>query len=381
LLAAPLTRLANDTIYRICLNFLQSDAFAQVLDTAARALHRGVMAVVRNDEPLLNEMGGQVVLNLRPVVERVVEELAGERGLEALSNLDIPEDAGIIVVSEEADHPWLWDLVRWIDDFNPVIPIIAIVILALGILVAPNRRRAIIAAGAGLAIVAGLMLLALAVPVKELSTTWPPTPEGEQAVSNIYDILLDSFRRQQFAVVFVGLGMVLVGTAAGDRRLVRAAQSAARRRKDVDASGLVQERAGALRLAGLVVAAVILILWPEPGLRTVITIGVLLAIYLAIIWVLASNSELAQRARTWLADTLTGAADGPIQRGGLVGWVARHVGILRLIGIVIAACLVAFVWNLSLSGFILIAGAVLLYLAIIEAASVMAREPLESPDD
>jgi hypothetical protein len=380
LLAAPLTRLANETIYRICFNFLQSDAFQQVLETSARTMHRAVMAVVTNDSPLLDEVNGQVVLNLRPVIAQVIQELAGERAEAALTQLDIPEDAGMIVVSEESDHPWLWKLVRWIDDFNPVVPIIALIFFALGILLAKNRRRAVIATGATLALVAGLGLLALAVPVKELATTWPPTVEGKEAASEVYNELLDSFRQQQLFVVLVGLGMVVVGTAAGDRRVVRTVRSAVARNGEEQAQvgSLLRERAGALRLAGLAIAGIALILWPDPDLRTVITIVGLLAVYLMIIWIAASESEAAISSRNFVANRFTN--DEPIQRTGFIAWLAEHAGMLRLLGIVLGAVLILFVWDLSLRGFVLIAAFELLYFAIIEWASTAARQPPGSVD-
>jgi hypothetical protein len=238
LLAGPLERLATESVYRICLEFLQSDGFADVLETAARTIHRAVTAVISNDDPLLDEVGGQVVLNLRPVIERAIEALAGERGLEAVENLDIPEDAGMIVISEESDHPWLWRLVRWIDDFNPVIPIVAAAILILGIALAKSRRRAIIAVGGSLAVVSGLTLIALGAPLKELATSWTQTDQGHEAATQVYDILLDSFRRQHFFIVVFGLGMVV-------------AASAVRREDREGIDEFVRARPGPLRLAGL----------------------------------------------------------------------------------------------------------------------------------
>ena len=382
LLAAPLTRLARETINRICLDILRSDAFDTILETAARAAHKAVTAVIKNDKGLIEQNNGRVVLNLRPVIVQVVENLAGERAEAALMRVDIPEDAGIIVISEENDNAWLWKLVRWIDDFNPVVPIIVALIFLLAIVVAKSRRRALIAIGATLAIVSGLMLLALAAPVKELATTWPPTDEGKQAAENVYDILLDDFRQQQAFIVIFGLVVVVIGAAAGDRRVVEAARAAVTRREGADAGGLIRERAGALRLAGLFVAGVILIVWPEPGLRTVIGVGVLLALYLGAIWLVASDSDRAKLARERLAENLVASRDVPVeQRTGFVGWVAAHAGLLRLVGLLVGAALVLFVWDVTLGGLVLIAAAVLIYLALIEWATTEVRQPLDSTEE
>jgi hypothetical protein len=154
----------------------------------------------------------------------------------------------------------------------------------------------------------------------------------------------------------------------------------ARKGGETDGGGLVRERAGGLRLLGLGIAGVVLILWPDPGLRVVISVGVLLAIYLATLWMLASDSESAAGLRSRLGDSLGASRDLPVQQGGFVGWMATHTGILRLLGIVIAGLLVLFVWDLSLGGFVLIAAALLLYLAVIEWASNAARQPPDSTD-
>jgi hypothetical protein len=382
LLAAPLTRLARETINRICLDILRSDAFDAILETAARVTHRAVMAIVKNERGLIQENNEQVVLNLRPVIVQVVENLAGERAEAALMRVDIPEDAGIIVISEENDNAWLWKLVRWIDDFNPVVPIIVALIFLLAIVIAKSKRRALIATGAALAIVSGLMLLALGAPVKELATMWPATDEGKQAAENVYDILLDDFQRQQAFIVVLGVGLVVVASAAGDRRVIEAARAVVTRREGADAGGLIRERAGALRLAGLFVAGVILIVWPEPGLRTVIAVGVLLALYLGGIWLIASDSDWATRSRERLSESMVASGDLPAQRRtGFVGWLAVHAGLLRLVGLLVGAALVLFVWDVTLGGLVLIAAAVLIYLALIEWALTEARRPLDSAEE
>jgi hypothetical protein len=377
LLAAPITRLATDTIYDLCLRALQSDALNQILDTALRATHRAVMAVIDDDQGLLQESNGQIVLNLRPVIESVVQQLAGERGEEALGRLDIPEDAGMIVIRDEAQNPWIWKAAKWIDDFDPIIPIVTAVVFILAILVAKSRRRAIIAVGATLAIVAGLTLLALGAPVKELATSWPRTDEGQEAAKEAYDIILNSFRRQQFFTVILGLGMVLVASAAGDRRLAEAVRRSARREDGAvegGFTGFVEERAVALRLAGLLIAGVVLVLWPDPDLRTVLTVGLLLVVYLGLIYLIASNDSWATSAREKLGQWMTGMGDEPVvPPSGFVGWVVRHAGLLRLLGIVVGAALVLFVWDLSLRGMVLIVAAELLYLAGIEWALASAR--------
>jgi hypothetical protein len=374
LLAAPLTRLATQTVYDICLDILQSDAFSTVLETALRTTHKAVMAVIKDDSALLSETNGQVILNLRPVIEQVVQELAGDRGQEALSQLNIPDDAGQIVIRDQAENPWIWKVAKWVDDFDPIIPIVTAIVFLLAIAIARSRRRAIIATGATLAIVAGLTLLALGAPVKELATSWPKTDEGKEATKQAYDIILNSFRRQQFITVLFGLGMVAVASAAGDKRVV-AMLRRSERREEGGFEGFVRERVVGLRLAGLALAGVILILWPDPTLRTVLTVGFLLVTYLGLIYLFASESSWAASARSSLAGWTAGMADEQGEAPpGVVGWVVRHAGILRVAGIVVGAALVLFVWDLSLGGMVLIVAGELLYLALIEWAVASTRQ-------
>ena len=189
-----------------------------------------------------------------------------------------------------------------------------------------------------------------------------------------HDIILNSFRRQQFITVLFGLGMVAVASAAGDRRVV-AMLRRSERREEGGFEGFVRERVVGLRLAGLALAGVILILWPDPTLRTVLTLGFLLVTYLALIYLFGSESSWAASARSSLARWTAGMADeqGEVPPG-IFGWVVRHAGILRVLGIVVGAALVLFVWDLTLGGIVLIVAGELLYLALIEWAVASTRQ-------
>ena len=53
LLQEPLTQLARDRIYNLCLRLLESQPLADVRETALRAVHRALMAIVKEDVPLI----------------------------------------------------------------------------------------------------------------------------------------------------------------------------------------------------------------------------------------------------------------------------------------------------------------------------------------
>ena len=182
LLEGPLTRVARESIYRVVLKTLQDQPLANAREAALRGAHRALMAVIKQEGPL-EVQGSKVVLDLQPMIASVINELAGQRGTEFLQNVNLPEDTGKIVITEEANHPRLWTLARWIDDINPMVPIIATAILLLATVISRNHRRTLISVGITVAVVAGLAMLAIAGPLENLATSWPATPASSAGPS------------------------------------------------------------------------------------------------------------------------------------------------------------------------------------------------------
>ena len=121
--------------------------------------------------------------------------------------------------------------------------------------------------------------------------------------------------------------------------------------------------------------------WPAPATVRWMTLVILL-----ILWeVVPLTGLLPELFLPSLSKTLT------------VLWIDRHIYFEALLvtlyevaasmliacglGILVGAALLLFVWDVTLGGLVLIAAAVLIYLAVIEWAATEARQPLDSAEE
>jgi len=132
------------------------------------------------------------------------------------------------------------------------------------------------------------------------------------------------------------------------------------------------ERAVALRLAGLTAGALFIALWPDPPTRLTITVLALLASYLAGLWMATSDAEWAQKTRERISASLK--SPGPARQEpdkatapSAARWVVRRAAWLRVLGVA-AAALALVVLPFSYGAFLAVVVLLLLYLAAIDVA-------------
>jgi hypothetical protein len=186
---------------------------------------------------------------------------------------------------------------------------------------------------------------------------------------SVVDILTAGYKEQSLALV--GLGVIVSSIAAlfGETAVARAIRSSARRSTDAPSLGeALRERVAMLRVAGLIVGALVLIVWPDPTLRVYVTTLGLLAAYLALLFVISSDSEIARRARDeW--ELRRTRWFGSSRDGQHQGWIGRHAGVLRAAGIVAALALLLFWPEPTLRFAVMVIALGLIYLAAIDLAS------------
>jgi hypothetical protein len=373
ILEGPITRAARDAIYNVCIRILDSEALEGAREALLRTTHRAVTALVLNDGEYLEANGEQVVLNLRPLIGEAIRELAGEDAVEAAAER-VDEDFGRVVLVEDRNNGIWWKLAGWIDDINPVIPIISIAVLVLAVFVSRDRVRMVGRIGGFLVVVAGLVLLALAGPVKDIATSWPPRPEGQEAVAAIYEILLDSFRVQQVFIGVIGIGMVAFSAVARDPEIADVVKRARRREATeggIDFRAWVIRRMTTLRIAGLGIAAFLLLFWPDATTRVYATVLVIAVLYFGLLTLVASEAQWAYTARAYISRFFD--PGGERDTGAPLSFVARWGGWLRVAGVAVAALFLVLAPDISTRTVFLVIAATLLYLGAIEYFA--SREP------
>jgi len=381
LLEGPLTGVARDAVFRVTLRLIEAQPLEDVRDGALRAAHRVLTAIINDDVMALTVVGDNVVLDLGVILEEIVKDIGGEDGEGFLADIDIPEDAGQIVLTEKSDVPVLWTLAEWLHKYNPWVILAAIAVLALAVAISPHRRRTVIAAGLMLAVVAAIALLVVTEPLKEVATdAIAATPSGKTAAGATYDILVESFHLQQAFIVLIGVGLAAGGVMAGDPYLTAAVRSRFRRAapgaaaETFSLTAWIRERAVALRVGGLGVAALFLIAWPDPSTRLIVTVLVFAALYLAALAVAASDAAWAVSARSWLAQLWerylrvpeAPAADRTMRGRSPLHWVAARASWFRGIGIALGVVLLVAWPSLTFGAVVVVVALELLYLAGID---------------
>jgi hypothetical protein len=377
LLEGPLTGVARDAVYRVALRLIEEQPLQEAREAALRGAHRAIVAIINEDTAFLTRRGDEVILDLGVIVEAIVRDVGGDRADAFLESANLPPDAGVIVLSEKSDISVVWDVMDFLDKYYPVWAGVALVLFAIAVAVADNRRRTLIWVGATVAVVAAVQILVVAQPLKEALTDAAAEPDGKAAAKATYDVLVDSFKRQEVFVILIGLGLVAGGTLAGESELARAVRSTFRRREigaeQAGLGGWIRKRALPLRIGGLALGGLFLIGWPDPSTRLIVTVLVLVALYLAALALAASDAGWAVSARSWAGQVWEryfrvpeAAADRAAQGRSPLHWVAARAPWFRGIGILLGVILLV-AWPSPTFGTVVVVVALeLLYLAAID---------------
>ena len=370
ILERPIVSSARNVIYQVCVRIVQSDLGSNARDTVLRTVHRAFLAVVQNNNESLKTTNGQVVLDLRPLVVDAIDNLASERVASA-ADAKLSPDAGQIVLVEGRGQSGVWTLLGWLDDFDPVVPLVAIALLIVALVVSADRTRMLGFIGAAIVLTSGLAVFLASTPLKDLATNWPPRQEGRDAAASAYDVLLNSFRRQELYFAMAGMGLVSTSAIARHPQFFRSIRAhfsgAGDASEGVGLRSWITARSTAIRAAGLAVAAVTLELWPDPTTRVIITVLGALSSFIAIMWLVTSETEFAASTRKRV-----GRVIGPGRsqsQDARVPAIARWAGILRVAGIVVAAAVLLLAQKVTPGLLVLVFASVLLYLAIVDYLS------------
>ena len=166
-------------------------------DALARA-HALLRRLVRDESVDVEEEG--IVLDLHPVVEHVVSELALTVGRE------LPPDAGQITIVEHADFAEGFRAARWFDTIAPIFIALPFVGFALAVLISPARLFAIAACGFVAALTAGIRIFLLETPLASAAVNATfVLPDARGATRETYDVLAATFVSQEFVILIAGL--------------------------------------------------------------------------------------------------------------------------------------------------------------------------------
>ncbi|MER7708072.1 hypothetical protein ABTX81_34935 [Kitasatospora sp. NPDC097605] len=273
-LTSPLEGALTDLVHGAAQRVVTSEAFATVWEEAVRAGHATmVKALTGQGGGAVQLKNDEVVIDIGPMVERVKTELVNAGFAPAAK---IPEVHTSFVVFSSPDLAKIKGWFRLLQILGWWLPVITVLIAAIGVLTAFNRRRALV--GAALGIGAAMLLLGIALAVfRSYFLDHLPPDASPAAAGAVYDAIVDYLRTAVrmigFLAVVVALGAFFVGpsraavtvrsvTGHGVAALRASADSAGFRAGPVER--FVRRWKRWLGVAVLVVAAVVFVLWDHP---------------------------------------------------------------------------------------------------------------------
>ena len=281
---------------------VQSPAFADAWVQANRAAHAELV------KALTGEGGGAITvendtvsINLAAFIQTVKQQLVAA-GFSLAERIPQVEASFVLFQSR--------DITRARSGFNLLttlgnwLPVIALVLLGLGVYVARDHRRAAIGAGLGVAAAMFLLALALAVFRSVYLDAVPAAVLPHDAAAVLYDTIVRFLRAGLRTVFVLGLvvaaGAFLTGPSVTATRTRQGIAGAIERlRHGAEGAGLrtgpvgtwVHANRRALRIGAVALAALTLVFWSRPTGKVVIGLALVLLVVLAVIEFLARPGQ------------------------------------------------------------------------------------------
>jgi hypothetical protein len=211
ILAGPLSSRLRTEAYVLAEKAMADARVEDVWVEANRRAHTRFLRVVEGTDPIILETSSGIRIDLRPLLERIAERIGVSPEL-----VDrIPERIATVQPKRSDEVERGLKILRFLDAWGKLITYFALPLLALGIWLAPNRRRAWMWTGVGVILV-GISLEfardALGPVIASLlteSSTW------RAAILATWDVTSGTIDDAALTGVIVGTVAIIVGLCTG----------------------------------------------------------------------------------------------------------------------------------------------------------------------
>jgi len=277
-----------------------SPAMATLWTQLLRLSHQAMVRVLSGQGGgAISVVNDQVVLNIGPIIAKARDYLVTHGVAIAAS---IPTVNATFPLFEAKNLSKAQQGYRLINTLKWVLPLLVLVLLAAGVYIARNHRRALIGAALGLS--ASMLLLGIALTIARsiYLNSVPQSTLPSDAAAALYDTLIRFIRQGLRVILVVGLVIAaaafFIGPSAAavrSRRSVASGIDWLRTRGEVSRrTGPVGEWTGAhktiLRVAAVVLVGLIFVFWGQPSVAVVIWLVVLLLVLLGLIELIGGRS-------------------------------------------------------------------------------------------
>jgi hypothetical protein len=280
--------------------FVASPEFATAWSQANRVAHEQLVATLTGEGPSgVSIANGKVSVNLATVINAVKAKLVAS-GFGLASN--IPDVNATFTIFSSPDIGKVQTGYNLLNKIGVWLPIIALILLALGVYIARSHRKALMWAGITVFVSAGLLAIGLALGRTAYLNAVTGDVLPRDVAASIFDtvvrFLRDGIRSTALIGLIVAVAAFLVGpsvTATRTRELCT--HGAAATRTGIERLGLhlapvtawVAPRARLLRIISCVAAFVVLFFWPYRTPGVVFWLAVALLVVMFVIQVLATQ--------------------------------------------------------------------------------------------
>lgn len=293
-IAAPISNGLEDFASKASQKILTSDAFYKVWSETLRLSHTAAVNILTGKEDkLITSQGDTVVLNLAPLLDRVKTRLA-DAGLGFLNNVQVPEDFGQVELFTSEQLGVAKGMINLLETLAWVFPLLAFIFFVLAVLIAKDKRKALLREGIGLAIAMLVAMVVFRVAHNELFGMIK-NQSNLAAADVIWTTILSGLRQAAFGLLALGVLVAIGAAVAGPSRWAVWTREHVgdffknwRERREgkkgkTDFMVFMDKYAWWFRVGGLVLAVLFLAFLPHvSGLAVILTTFVLL-VYLAFI--------------------------------------------------------------------------------------------------
>jgi hypothetical protein len=216
-LAGPIAGAVRLGADRLARQLLERPRAQSLWVRTVAATHRNLISVLKDERTSLRTEGGNVVLDLQPLLIQLGERVAivGDIDQRLLSN----PDAGRITIIESDQLETAQDLTRLLDFLGLWLWAVPIVLWAIALWLAEGRRRDILRMIGFSAILAGLLVVVVkrivgSIVVDELATT----ESVEEAAGDAWDIVTGLLRDGGLTLMGIGVLLLVAVWIAGPSR-------------------------------------------------------------------------------------------------------------------------------------------------------------------
>ncbi|MGO8863120.1 MAG: hypothetical protein ACLQRH_20510 [Acidimicrobiales bacterium] len=327
-IVTPIVNELHSYVYGLALKVFESPKFGQLWDLLNRHTHEAVLNVLTGKQSALTkkiEKGGAIVLNLTPTINQVIDK-ANARGITVFNPLKAVlgtgDKLGLTVVSKDevAKFSGWFNLIvklKW------VIPVVSLVLAALGILIAVQRRKTLLRMAIGVSLVTVVILAGISLGRITFVNQATKHHLDTGVAGALWDTLLAYLKTDLRWTVLIAVLVAFVAWVVGPARYA---------------------------------------VW----IRSTCAKGGR--------WVAAQARQLGDRTGK------AAAGSSGARRTG--GWILEHLNGLRIVGVVVAGLIVVFGGNFTGWGLLVIVIVLAAYLGLLQLVAAWARKvanPMASP--